>query len=1166
MKRRHVKLFFIQLLVILLVLPPGIMTAQSSVEAIGSFEREIIAEYHFDDGTTQGWFGREANLEVVDNEAHSGEYSLFVDGRTEGWNSPALDLQGMLEIGATYEIAGYMKRAEATSEEKLVMAMIDQSVGEDAQYNWINSRETSQTDWVELRGEYTITDEKEDLVLYFEIENNTENFYIDSISITKISPADDSFVPEIVAEFDFEDGTTQGWFGRGITPKVVQGNGQSGEHSIFVEGRTENWHSPALNVRELFEIGATYEITGHMKRATTTEEDGNLVMAMIDQSIGGDANYNWIDNKRVTHDNWVALSGEYSITEEKGELTLYFEIEGNTEDFYINTITITMISPPTETGDDDIIDVPVEERVAAFTDFEDGTTQGWEPREGPEELTVTTDTAKNGERSLLISNRQGSFHSAKLDFLDHMYAGHTYDISVWVKLAPGETPTSLQISRAETISGSTNYYPPVINPTEVTADEWVLLQGTYTLTGNVSDLYFYVEEPYDENQETGVSFYIDDFKAEVRVPDELEDIAPLKDVFADHFDIGAAVEPRHTAGQHGKMLEKHYNMLVAENIMKPESIQPTEGEFNWVNADAMFDYAEENGLKVRFHTLVWHSQSPSWMFLDANGDPMVVDGVVADPDNLEANKALLLQRIEDHVHAVVGRYGDRVDSWDVVNEVIVPTEEDGFRKSEYYLITGTEFIHKAFEATAEALAALGDDVHPNAKLYYNDYNTHNPQKREFIYEMVKEMQNEGIPIDGIGHQTHLNINSSIELVIASIERFTELGLDNQITELDISIYTGNNEAFFSYADIPASKHEEVAMAYGELFKQLRGVSDQVSSVVFWGIADDHTWLHGRGVANRVDAPFVFDQDLKAKEAYYTVIDDNYVAPERPSIPEPKSEIAYYGTPTINGELDDIWQIATVFETDTWVEGESGSTASVRALWDDEYLYVFAEVTDSQLSNVSNNEWEQDSVEIFVDQNNEKTNYYQLDDGQFRVNFENEVSINGFGSDTFRSATAITEEGYIVEAAIKLEAIEPVEGTVIGFDIQVNNDENGDGVRNSVVTWNDPTGESYQSTSQFGELQFVLEPETDQEKPVDDPLKPGDQERKPSTPGEEDSLVIGGEGGSERQHETEEGSKGDELPRTATNNYNMIALGSLLLLLGTTILIVFRRKNKVTIRE
>jgi endo-1,4-beta-xylanase len=184
--------------------------------------------------------------------------------------------------------------------------------------------------------------------------------------------------------------------------------------------------------------------------------------------------------------------------------------------------------------------------------------------------------------------------------------------------------------------------------------------------------------------------------------------------------------------------------------------------------------------------------------------------------------------------------------------------------------------------------------------------------------------------------------------------------------------------------------------------------------------------------------------------------------------------AVWGTPRIDGVLDPVWWRAQEIATETWVLGSTGSTARVKTMWDRDHLYVFAHVTDGLLSKASANPWEQDSVEIFLDQNNGKTRSYEADDGQYRVDYENVQSYGGSASAAkFVTATQVVPGGYVVEAAITLDAIQARPGTLIGFDVQVNNDELGDGVRSSVVTWSDPSGDSYRNTSQFGVLHLVV---------------------------------------------------------------------------------------------
>src|SRR5690606_14555348 len=339
------------------------------------------------------------------------------------------------------------------------------------------------------------------------------------------------------------------------------------------------------------------------------------------------------------------------------------------------------------------------------------------------------------------------------------------------------------------------------------------------------------------------------------------DIPSLHEVFADYFPIGAAIEPFQTSGLKAELLKKHVNMLVAENVMKPDAIHPREDNYNWTAADQLVAFAKENNMQLRFHTLVWHSQVGDWFFKDLDGKPMVDE---TDPKKQEANKKLLLERLDSHVRTIVSRYKDDIVSWDVVNEVIEPNDPDGMRASPWYIITGTDYIETAFRAAREA---GGEQI----KLYINDYGTDGAAKRERLYKLVQEMLDKGVPIDGVGHQTHISIPwPPTAMIIESMKRFAELGLDNIVTELDMSLYAWDDRS--DYGDsIPEEVLMKQADRYRELFEAFKENKDIISEVVFWGIADDHTWLSGFPI-NRTEAPLLFDKQLHAKPAFWAIVD------------------------------------------------------------------------------------------------------------------------------------------------------------------------------------------------------------------------------------------------------------------------------------------------------
>nr|WP_144928619.1 sugar-binding protein [Paenibacillus bovis] len=232
--------------------------------------------------------------------------------------------------------------------------------------------------------------------------------------------------------------------------------------------------------------------------------------------------------------------------------------------------------------------------------------------------------------------------------------------------------------------------------------------------------------------------------------------------------------------------------------------------------------------------------------------------------------------------------------------------------------------------------------------------------------------------------------------------------------------------------------------------------------------------------------------------------------------------AIFGTPEIDAEKDDIWDGANVIKTERYVEGSDAAWAEVRTMWDEENLYVYAEVHDGSLSVKSENDWEQDSVEVFLDQNNAKSATFEDDDGQYRVNYENKQSYGGVASaDNFTTATKTTDFGYVVEAAIKL-ASAASEGTVFGFDFQINDDKDDDGVRDAVIIWNDSSGQSFQNTSGFGELTLVKEAASDE------------------TPAA--------------------GEEGEKLPNTSTAMYNILALGLVSITLGGFVLFKMKKRT------
>lgn len=482
------------------------------------------------------------------------------------------------------------------------------------------------------------------------------------------------------------------------------------------------------------------------------------------------------------------------------------------------------------------------------TGFETGTAEGWVPLAGSENLTVTSDEKRSGNFSLRVANRLQTFHGPRLIVTNDMANGSRYLISLWVRLVAGQPNSNLRVPLLRTLAGTTTFHN-VVPATAVTADGWVQLTATYNYGFAHNGLSLYVESVSGTS-----SFYIDDFELSLLPPLQIEnDIPSLRQVVEPDFKIGAAVHPSRFLGVHGQLLSKHFNSVTSENDMKFGPIHPAENTYNFGPADDLVSGAVLYGMQVRGHALVWHTQNPNWLFLDPDGNPMTPT---------PANKALLLQRLENHIRAVVGRYQSTVYAWDVVNEVIDPSQPDGFRRTQWFQICGTDYIDKAFQIARE--------VSPTAKLYINDYDTTNPTKRTFLLNLVQDLKSRGVPIDGIGHQMHNNPNyPTIASIVETINLFAAIpGIDNQITEMDVSIYTNSTQ---SYSTIPNSVLLRQGYRYRDHFDAYRSLAGKISSVTVWGLADDSTWLSTFPVT-RLEAPLLFDRELQAKPAYWGIVD------------------------------------------------------------------------------------------------------------------------------------------------------------------------------------------------------------------------------------------------------------------------------------------------------
>ena len=333
----------------------------------------------------------------------------------------------------------------------------------------------------------------------------------------------------------------------------------------------------------------------------------------------------------------------------------------------------------------------------------------------------------------------------------------------------------------------------------------------------------------------------------------------LKEAYAPLFKIGSSVSRANLDNPlRTQLLKDQFNSMTCENDMKPMYFMDTEETLahpekydrcpavTFDIARKYLDFAKENNIALRGHTLAWHGQTPRWFFHENYNE-----------NGPFASRALILERLENYIHAVLDfvqtEYPGVVYAWDVFNEII---DEGNFRISHWSHLVGEDFFIKAFEFARKYAA-------PGVKLFYNDYECYAPWKLNYICEHVlKPLLERGL-VDGMGMQSHLLMDHpTLEEYENAIRTYGALGLTLHVTELDIHIHDDSEEG-----------QKALAERYRDIFTLLAkakkdGIAN-VECVTLWGLADEDSWLSF--FRREKSHPLLFHNDTEAKPAYYAVL-------------------------------------------------------------------------------------------------------------------------------------------------------------------------------------------------------------------------------------------------------------------------------------------------------
>jgi endo-1,4-beta-xylanase len=350
------------------------------------------------------------------------------------------------------------------------------------------------------------------------------------------------------------------------------------------------------------------------------------------------------------------------------------------------------------------------------------------------------------------------------------------------------------------------------------------------------------------------------------LPVRAQERPSLKDAFKDSFLIGTALNRAQIYGEDTRgvaIVKAQFNAITPENTLKWEAVHPKLDTYDFEAADRYVAFGEKYHMYIVGHTLVWHQQTPRWVFEDEKGNPVSRDE--------------LLKRMREHIQTVVGRYKGRINSWDVVNEAL---NDDGtLRQTPWMKIIGEDYLAKAFQFAHEA--------DPEAQLNYNDYSLENEAKRNGAIALIKKLRDQGVPVTGLGVQGHDNLEwPTAEQEDATLAAFGKLGVKVMITELDMDVLphaTQNHGADVTlnveaqaklnpYVNgLPDSIQQTLAKRYADLFAVFLKHRGIVSRVTFWGVTDADSWRNNWPIRGRTSYPLLFDRNGQPKPAFDAVV-------------------------------------------------------------------------------------------------------------------------------------------------------------------------------------------------------------------------------------------------------------------------------------------------------
>lgn len=691
-------------------------------------------------------------------------------------------------------------------------------------------------------------------------------------------------VPSVTEDFEtYEsaDNIKGGMFGN-PTLELSADKGVNGSKALIVKDRAENYFGYSFNLNEY--IGNNITIKAKIASVDSADQETEKTFtATVAKNIFEVKDPQYVNLKSVTCKadyEYQELEITTDIEEACTACTLYFE-GAKEQSYIIDDISISVNGeykdPATIVRTPSTPSTPQTEAPSIVEDFNDyeneNSLKGF--TFGSPTLSLTDDGAE-GSKALVVGDRTQNYFGYAFDVSS--FIGNTISVKADVKTIGTTEPVNINATIKLTATGKDDDYKQA-GTVSAASDAFANIDGTYEIPADIETAVIYFEGP--EN----VDFVIDNIS--ITVVGEYKDpnggsastegyvdtsgYPILKDLYSGKFLMGVACETISNfnkssceIGNEAKenLIKAQFDSITFGNELKPAynmdvknvSGDRTDTFLPFVinpSAKEMLDFAKANGLKVRAHVLVWHSQNADEMFYE---DYDTSKGL-ASKDVVKARMTSYIDNTIKYMYE--NGYADVIYAWDVVNEAVEPgTNADNLRDSLYYKTLGKDFLMYAFKQARESVnkySAQFGGAKPG--LFYNDYNEFQKEKCDAIIANLTPVKEAGY-IDGIGMQAHVSDGTNISDFITAMKRYDEAFGQVQITELDVTTTgTGVNAEYYQ------------GKFYYDLFKALldaRSEGVNLTSVTIWGLTDDNSW-------KAESDPLIFNKNLSRKKAFDGIV-------------------------------------------------------------------------------------------------------------------------------------------------------------------------------------------------------------------------------------------------------------------------------------------------------